>query len=520
MFLRRRFYAETLPFVAVLLLVLLSFQYYLVTLLRDLKVRELHDTTLDPRDRLRMMQHYDISPEMLFRRTGRNHSHLFIVNHTKDDLLNVIRDVSSMPSYQIETFDKFSLQCEVIRTNTAFNIKNSSFPFRIYVYDLPAELNVDLARCVNGKQPCFDTSYCGNGQRLGNDSDLHIYSTWQFSLEVIIHHKMLLSAHRTFDPNEADVFYVPYYGALACFCHSAQQNTSNIIDNIEKLHAFLDKSQYFRSGKPHLLTISKIEREEAAATCPLLRIMDGANIRYIGIEQESNSGYRARFLKYNHPMIVAPYPSYGHLHATGSGEYERNLFNKERNIQMFLAASTRRSNTFRARILDQVGAAKTYDGLRQYFIKRGLPANSHREIIWLVTPECLGDHDKYTMEYMKNSIFCLQPPGDSPTRKSFYDALISGCIPVHFQHKDPVVFPFEKHIPYDSFTVKLSQSYVTQGNSILEHLKNISKSQILEMQQNIQTFVKYFQYSHPPSNYPHKDAFEMILKEVREDFNL
>jgi hypothetical protein len=31
-----------------------------------------------------------------------------------------------------------------------------------------------------------------------------------------------------------------------------------------------------------------------------------------------------------------------------------------------------------------------------------------------------------------NSIFCLQPPGDMPTRKSLFDAILSGCIPVLF----------------------------------------------------------------------------------------
>ena len=28
------------------------------------------------------------------------------------------------------------------------------------------------------------------------------------------------------------------------------------------------------------------------------------------------------------------------------------------------------------------------------------------------------------------SVFCLVPPGDTPTRRAFFDALLTGCVPV------------------------------------------------------------------------------------------
>lgn len=43
-------------------------------------------------------------------------------------------------------------------------------------------------------------------------------NVWQFSLEVIIHHKLLGSPYRTRNPEKADLFYIPYYAAIACFC--------------------------------------------------------------------------------------------------------------------------------------------------------------------------------------------------------------------------------------------------------------------------------------------------------------
>ena len=35
-------------------------------------------------------------------------------------------------------------------------------------------------------------------------------------------------------------------------------------------------------------------------------------------------------------------------------------------------------------------------------------------------------------ELARRSVFCLQPPGDMPSRKSVFDAILSGCIPVLF----------------------------------------------------------------------------------------
>ncbi|XP_058776021.1 probable xyloglucan galactosyltransferase GT20 [Vicia villosa] len=52
------------------------------------------------------------------------------------------------------------------------------------------------------------------------------------------------------------------------------------------------------------------------------------------------------------------------------------------------------------------------------------------------------------IELFVESEFCLQPPGDSPTRKSVFDSLISGCIPVIF---DPFTayYQYPWHLPED-----------------------------------------------------------------------
>ena len=55
------------------------------------------------------------------------------------------------------------------------------------------------------------------------------------------------------------------------------------------------------------------------------------------------------------------------------------------------------------------------------------------------------DHNKMSNnELSRNSVFCLQPPGDMPSRKSVFDSILSGCIPVLF-HPLTAKYMYEWH---------------------------------------------------------------------------
>ncbi len=162
-------------------------------------------------------------------------------------------------------------------------------------------------------------------------------------------------------------------------------------------------------------------------------------------------------------MIVAPYPAYGHLdgQAASHDSYTNQLRTMNRTIFLFLAAGTRRSNPFRAAIFDNFlsnPSSHQTDLSYNEFTKnlkrqnKTLQDKQFTNSVWLTTRECQGRHHLYTHDWMTRSVFCLQPPGDSPTRKSFYDAIIAGCIPVIFKEKYPVKYPFQDRIDYSQFT--------------------------------------------------------------------
>jgi hypothetical protein len=93
------------------------------------------------------------------------------------------------------------------------------------------------------------------------------------------------------------------------------------------------------------------------------------------------------------------------------------------------------------------------------------------------------------IELFVESEFCLQPPGDSPTRKSVFDSLISGCIPVLF---DPFTayYQYPWHLPedYDKYSVFLDKKEVREMNvNVVERLGNIS----LRERENMRRYIVY-----------------------------
>ncbi len=99
-------------------------------------------------------------------------------------------------------------------------------PF-IYIYDLPPDYNARLLQvdllCCKGRffiLICLFSQYklndwaCSWRLFRGDNSSTFNVMDNGYSIETYLHEAMLLSSHRTFDPLEADFFYVPVF--VAC----------------------------------------------------------------------------------------------------------------------------------------------------------------------------------------------------------------------------------------------------------------------------------------------------------------
>ncbi|KAI8489339.1 hypothetical protein Bbelb_327820 [Branchiostoma belcheri] len=376
-------------------------------------------------------------------------------------------------------------------------LQQNSIPagFQLYVYDLPAEFNRNIVSCVEqATGGCFRLGSSGMGPEFARHGNTSFRRTHMFALEVILHHKARHSRHRTLDPRAADAFYIPYYSGLACLCPHLQAGALNrrLVSHLTARYPYLSR------GKPHLMALGKIEREQWSADCGFLALPEAGSIVFAGIEEEFSPALRAHFGRKGRPLIVAPYPAFGHLISSSHQDEASHIAGEpgSRDVFVFLAASSRNAHRIRTALRPQFLATD-----RRY--SREEARRRDDRPVWLLTPEV-------------DAPFRLlrTTPGDSPTRKSFYDAVACGCVPVTFTLDHPVRYPFDKVLNYSDFTVTIDGADVTERNSsILDILRNIPPERIKLLQDNLRKVAPLLQYSYPPS-VPSHDAFYMVMAEM------
>ena len=85
-----------------------------------------------------------------------------------------------------------------------------------------------------------------------------------------------------------------------------------------------------------------------------------------------------------------------------------------------------------------------------------------------------------------HSVFCLEPLGDSPYRKSIWDSLSLGCIPVVFSLYSEITAPWHWGSWRNDSRVYIAEDELLQPNfDLIRHLRNIPREQIRRMQDAI-----------------------------------
>jgi hypothetical protein len=112
---------------------------------------------------------------------------------------------------------------------------------------------------------------------------------------------------------------------------------------------------------------------------------------------------------------------------------------------------------------------------------------------------------------LAQSTFSLQLPGDTPTRRGFYDSIMLGCIPVVLSRNAYRFFDFD----IEDIAVVIPRTDIQDdGTDVVQKLHGISSETIRQKQANIHRARKVMQYS----SYGDErfDAFNTALRIVHE----
>ncbi|KAH7297069.1 hypothetical protein KP509_26G051700 [Ceratopteris richardii] len=390
------------------------------------------------------------------------------------------------------------------------SISNHSDPCAgkyVYMHDLPPEFNQDLLDNCKNLSPwtnmCKYTVNAGLGPVLedpeGTLPKTGWFSTNQFAVDVIFHNRMKQYECLTNDSGIAAALYVPFYAGLEIARNLWGANVSVRDSASLRLAKWLRGRREWAvmGGLDHFMVGGRVTWDFRRLTDDdhdwgnkLLYIPEVMNMSMLMVEKSP----------YHVNDFAIPYPTYFHPSQDSDIEHWQNRVRMVERPYLFSFAGAPRpelSTSIRGQILDQCKSSKFCNLLE---CDRG-ESKCHVPTV--------------VMKLFQESDFCLQPQGDSYTRRSIFDSMIAGCIPVLF-HNHSAYTQYVWHLPenYSSYSVFISEEDVRTGRLTIEGvLRKFSRSDIQTMREEVIRLIPGLVYNDPRHKLKNfRDAFDLTVQ--------
>ncbi|PKA62094.1 putative glucuronosyltransferase [Apostasia shenzhenica] len=338
---------------------------------------------------------------------------------------------------------------------------------KIFLYDLPRRFTYGviesylLARDPIRKPPASDTDLRYPGHQ-------HSAEWWLFA-DLLRPDRPGSPVERVFDPEEAELFYVPFFSSLSLIVNPirpvAADNDARVAaysdeDMQEELLRWVEGQKYWRrnSGRDHVF----ICQDPNALYKVIDRIKNAvllvSDFGRLTVDQASL--VKDVILPYSHRIN----PFKGKIGVDG------------RNSLLFFMGNRYRKDGGKVRdTLFQI-----LENEKDVIIKHGAQSRESRR---------MATHG------MHSSKFCLHPAGDTPSACRLFDAIVSLCIPVIVS--DHIELPFEDVVDYQKIAIFIDTSTAVKPGRLTSLLRGISRKKILEHQRELNKVKHYFEYDDP-----------------------
>lgn len=382
----------------------------------------------------------------------------------------------------------------------------------IYIHNLPKKFNEDLIEnCrlphLKWSEVCrFVWENIGLGPKVYNPKRVLTNQGWfytnQFALEVIFHHRMMQYKCLTTNSSKAAAVFVPFYAGLDVGPYLWGFNASVRDRGPVELAHWLSQRPEWKTmwGRDHFLIGGRItwdfrrnNENESDWGSKLMLLPEPNNMTMLTIE----TGY------WNNDFAI-PYPTDFHP-STDSQiiEWQRKVKRQKRPFLFSFIGGPRptQETSIRGELINQCKASKSC-----YFLAC-IPGEKR-----------CGDPVAVINTFL-SSVFCLQPPGDSFTRRSIFDAILAGCIPVFF-HPGTAYAQYIWHFPKDhrKYSVFIpSKGIKGKEVNVREILEGVSSKEVLEMRNEVIRMIPRVVYADPRSRLESfEDAFDIAVKGILE----
>ncbi|BBN13696.1 xyloglucan galactosyltransferase MUR3 [Marchantia polymorpha subsp. ruderalis] len=406
---------------------------------------------------------------------------------------------------------------------------------RIFMYDLPGEFNVELVqKCRYGVTSwlnfCPHAENGGLGQLHGAwssnaPSSYQVeqpleattglapaggggagesgwlgsgwYKTDPYMLEIVFHSRMQKYSCLTSDAARADAFYFPYYvgvDALRYLYNSSIQKDSHGEALVEWIKENAQQEWERHGGKDHFMVLGRTSWD----------------FYLLGNETHTQWGtglFQLPHLTNMTALIMEKKPWMKHEWAI---PYLTSFHPSAAELEAWVARvrASRRSSLF-----SFAGASRSNipQSIRNYLLDQ-CSESGNCTLINCAILKCSHNPEPIMKAFLHSS-FCLQPRGDTPTRRSAFDSMIAGCIPVFF-HNDSAYSQYMWHLPGEpaTYSVFISEHDIRSGLVVEDVLSSFSLEQVLSMRETVISFIPRLIYA--SNNGEFEDAFEVSVRNV------
>ncbi|KAL7231722.1 hypothetical protein ACSBR2_009870 [Camellia fascicularis] len=389
---------------------------------------------------------------------------------------------------------------------------------KIYVYDLPRMFNSDLKNNCNSLDPWHSKCDANLNDGLGPQATQlagivpeSILPAWYWTDhywgEVVFHNRMLNYKCRTLEPESATAFYIPFYVGLAVGNYLWGNHTAKDRDrHSELMLKWVQEQKWWKrsNGSDHIIMLGRLTwdfrrwidpKSDGDWGSSLLHMPAMKNVIHLSVEKSI----------WDHLEVAVPYPTIFHPRSD-SDVIE---------WQSFVRTRTRSS------LFSFVGGARQsikhdFRGLLQTQCRRASPVCRHVDC---ARENCL-DGTTAIMEAFLDSDFCLQPRGDGYTRRSVFDCMMAGSIPVFFWRRTAYI-QYEWFVPPEpeSYSVFIPRKDVRNGTSIRGVLEKYSREEVKRMREKVIEYIPNFVYAKPSQGLEKtRDAFDIAIDGVLSKF--
>lgn len=373
-----------------------------------------------------------------------------------------------------------------------------------YIYDVWPPMNASL-----NENSTYSHKFRGNnGAGVAVDPDLGYFSTWQFSMFQLTMARLRASPLRTLNPAEAMSFIVPFDIGVHSYIDHMNGRTRVASPHgwrvIEWLKESIDKLGgevvWKNRGHDHFVLFSITSYQIIGIGAKIFLTQVCQNCSVLTIETTPTLTSRKYYANKSRKWWYAvPYPSSFHWHeGIRTLPWKQQGVMPRRHLAIFIGSvdtSTPRSNVLRRRM------------------RRDCSADSSGQCLWFDTAHSCSGVLNVTdgMMLYRHTTFCLAPTGDSLTRKSLFDSLAAGCIPVVFAKA--TISQYFWHMPaaiVDEIAVHIPAQQVIDGSvNFLDVLRNITSEEVARYQKRIEEVAPSLQYAIVPAGYG-ADAAEAL----------